>query len=42
MKTIDDLLAAPIVRLSERARAAGVVEGMTGREALLRLNTPAA
>jgi uncharacterized protein YunC (DUF1805 family) len=42
VKTIDDLLAAPIVRLSERARAAGVVEGMTGREALLRLNTPAA
>ncbi|GEP45359.1 YunC family protein [Brevifollis gellanilyticus] len=39
VKTIDDLLAAPIVRLSDRAREAGVTEGMSGRDALLLLQT---
>lgn len=34
VKTFDDMLAAPVVRLSEAAQAAGVREGMTGREAL--------
>lgn len=37
VKTLDDLLAAPIVRLSDRAREAGVTEGMSGRDALLLL-----
>lgn len=38
VKTIDDLLAAPIVRLSDKARELGVAEGMSGRDALKRLN----
>lgn len=42
VKTIDDLLAAPIVRLSDKARDLGVAEGMSGREALKRLNVTAA
>lgn len=37
VKTIDELLAAQIVRLSDRARDAGVIEGMSGREALMLL-----
>ena len=37
VQTYDDMLAAPVVRLSEAAQAAGVREGMTGREALHRL-----
>lgn len=37
VKTIDDLLAAPIVRLSDRAREAGITEGMSGRDTLLLL-----
>ena len=37
VKTIDEVLAAPVVRLSDRAREAGVTEGMTGREAALLL-----
>jgi uncharacterized protein YunC (DUF1805 family) len=42
VKTIDDVLAAPIVRLSDKAREAGVTEGMTGREAALILHRHAA
>ncbi|MFN0075978.1 MAG: YunC family protein [Prosthecobacter sp.] len=34
VKDIDQLLAAPIVRLSDRARELGVTEGMSGRDAL--------
>ena len=37
VKTIDEVLAAPVVRLSDRAREAGVTEGMSGREAALLL-----
>ncbi len=37
VKTIDEVLAAPVVRLSDKAREAGVAEGMTGREAVLLL-----
>lgn len=37
VKTIEEMLSAPIVRLSDRAQEAGVSEGMTGREALLIL-----
>ncbi len=37
VKTIEEVLAAPIVRLSDKAREAGVVEGMTGREAAVVL-----
>lgn len=37
VKAIDELLAAPIVRLSDKARELGVAEGMSGREALMRL-----
>ena len=37
VKTIDEVLAAPVVRLSDRALEAGVTEGMTGREAALLL-----
>ncbi|MGV3660085.1 MAG: YunC family protein [Prosthecobacter sp.] len=42
VKTIDDLLAAPIVRLSDKARELGVAEGMSGRDALNLLNSGAA
>jgi len=42
VKTIDNLLAAPIVRLSDRARDAGVTEGMSGRDALKFLQRLAA
>ena len=38
VKTIDEVLAAPVVRLSDRAREAGVTEGMIGRDALKLLN----
>jgi uncharacterized protein YunC (DUF1805 family) len=38
VKTLDEMLAAPVVRLSDRARECGVREGMTGREALLALH----
>lgn len=41
VKTIDELLAAPVVRLSDKAREAGVAEGMSGRDALMRLNAAA-
>lgn len=37
VKTIDDLLAAPVVRMSDKARELGVAEGMSGRDALMRL-----
>lgn len=37
VKTIDEVLAAPVVRLSDKARELGVTEGMTGREAALLL-----
>lgn len=42
VKTIDELLAAPIVRLSDKARELGVAEGMSGREALMRLKVATA
>ena len=42
VKTMDDLLAAPIVRLSDRAREAGVTDGMSGRDALKLLHALAA
>jgi len=42
VKTIDDLLAASIVRLSDRAREAGVTEGMNARDALKLLHSLAA
>ena len=38
VKTVEQMLEAPVVRLSERAKEAGVREGMTGREALLLLD----
>lgn len=38
VKTIDEVLAAPVVRLSDRAREAGITEGMSGRDALKLLN----
>lgn len=38
VKNYEDMLAASVVRLSEAALAAGVREGMTGREALALLN----
>lgn len=41
VKTIEEMLAAPVVRLSDRAREVGVCEGMTGREALLLLQRSA-
>ena len=37
VKTIDEMLAATVVRVSDRAREAGVKEGVPGREALLIL-----
>ncbi len=42
VKTFDDMLAAQVVRLSEAAQAAGVREGMTGREALAVLQAAGA
>lgn len=41
VKTVEQMLEAPIVRLSEKAHEAGVREGMTGREALLLLQRAA-
>ncbi|HYF36341.1 MAG TPA: DUF1805 domain-containing protein [Prosthecobacter sp.] len=41
VKTIDEVLAAPVVRLSDKAREAGVTEGMTGREAAILLHRAA-
>lgn len=38
VKTIDEVLAAPVMRLSDRAREFGVTEGMSGRDALKLLN----
>ena len=38
VKTIDEVLAAPVVRLSDKARELGIAEGMTGREAALILH----
>ncbi len=38
VKNYDDMLAASVVRMSEAAQAAGVREGMSGREALALLN----
>ncbi len=38
VKTIDEVLAAHVVRLSDRAREAGVTEGMSGRAAALLLH----
>jgi uncharacterized protein YunC (DUF1805 family) len=37
VKTIDEVLAASVVRVSDKAREAGVTEGMTGRAAALVL-----
>lgn len=41
VKNFDDMLAAKVVRLSTTAKAAGVTEGMTGREALAVLRATA-
>lgn len=38
VKTLDDMLNAPVVRLSSAAAQLGVTVGMSGRDALLRLN----
>ncbi len=38
VKTIDEVLAAPVVRLSDRAHELGITEGMSGRDALKLLN----
>jgi uncharacterized protein YunC (DUF1805 family) len=38
VKTVEQMLEAVVVRLSERAKECGVREGMTGREALLLLH----
>ena len=38
VKTIDQLLAATVIRLSDKARAAGVIEGMTAEAALILMN----
>jgi uncharacterized protein YunC (DUF1805 family) len=37
VKTVEQMLVASVVRVSDRAREAGVTEGMSGREALLIL-----
>lgn len=37
VRTIDDLLVAPLADVTDAARALGVTEGMTGRDALLRM-----
>ena len=37
VKTIEQMLTAAVARTSDRAREAGVKEGMSGREALLLL-----
>lgn len=37
VKTLDDLLTAKVIRASSAARALGVIDGMSGREALLRI-----
>lgn len=38
VKTYEDMLSAKVVRLSKAAEALGVQLGMTGEEALARLN----
>jgi uncharacterized protein YunC (DUF1805 family) len=38
VKTIDELLAATIVKVSDKAREAGVTEGMTGRDSVVLLD----
>ncbi len=37
VKTVEDLLAGPVVSLSSAARACGVSEGISGREALEKM-----
>lgn len=37
VKSFDDVLNAKVVEVSEKARALGVVEGLSGREALERM-----
>jgi uncharacterized protein YunC (DUF1805 family) len=38
VKTLEQMLDAPVARISDRAREFGVRDGMTGREALLLLH----
>ena len=38
VQSIDQLLAAKIVRLSDQARTSGALEGITAKEALLLMN----
>ncbi len=38
VKDYEQMLAAPVVRMSERAKEAGVTEGMSGREALWKIH----
>ena len=37
VKTVEQMLTTAVVRVSDRAREAGVMEGMSGRDALLIL-----
>ena len=37
VKSFDDMLAAPVKRFSSAAAKLGVTDGMTGREALLKM-----
>ena len=37
VRTIDDLLKAPLESVTYEAREFGIVEGMTGEEALLKM-----
>ena len=41
VRTLEDLLAAPLERVTSAAREIGIVEGMTGRDALALLVAPA-
>ena len=38
VKTLEDMLVAQVIRASSAARRLGVVDGMSGREALLRMD----
>ena len=37
VRTIEELIAAPMAKLTIAAKELGIVEGMTGREALIRM-----
>jgi uncharacterized protein YunC (DUF1805 family) len=38
VKTYEDMLSAKVIRLSEAALSLGLAEGISGREALIKLN----